>query len=47
MRFEGLKGKLACKQEFKAEKDKFIAESHAAIEELIKLADEYGIKYKK
>jgi len=47
VRFEGLKGKLACKQEFKAENDKFIAESHAASKELIKLADEYGIKYKK
>lgn len=47
VRFEGLKGKLACKQEFKAKNDKFITESHAASKELIKLADEYGIKYKK
>lgn len=47
VRFEGLKGKLACKQEFKAKNDKFIEESQAASNELIKLADEYGIKYKK
>lgn len=47
VRLEGLKGKLACKQEFKAKNDKFITESHAASKELIKLADEYGIKYKK
>lgn len=44
-RFEELKEKLACKQEFKNENDKFIAESRAASMELIKLADDYGLQY--
>lgn len=47
VRLEELKGKLACKQEFKAENDRLIAESHAASKELIRLVEEYGIKYKK
>lgn len=41
VRLEELKGKLACKEEFKAENDKFIAVSKAAGKELIKLAEEY------
>ena len=43
-RFEELKSKLSIKEEFKAENDKFIAESHAAGKELIKLVEEYGIQ---
>lgn len=45
LRFEELKSKLACKEEFKAENDRFIAEYKAAGKELVKLAYEYGIQY--
>lgn len=44
-RLEGLKSQLARKEEFKAENDAFIAKSHAASEELIKLAQDYGYKF--
>ncbi|MBO7231047.1 MAG: dynamin family protein [Bacteroidaceae bacterium] len=44
-RLEGLKSQLARKEKFKAEKDKFIAKSHAASKELIKLAQDYGYKF--
>lgn len=44
-RLEGLKSKLARKEEFKAEKDAFIAKSHEAREELIKLAQDYGYEF--
>jgi hypothetical protein len=40
-RLEGLKGQLSRKEEFKAENDAFIAKSHAASKELIKLVEEY------
>lgn len=40
-RLEGLKSQLARKKEFKAENDAFIAKSHAASKELIKLAEDY------
>lgn len=42
-RFNLLKKKQACKEEFKKENDKFIAASNAASKELIKLIDEYGV----
>lgn len=44
-RLEGLKSQLARKEEFKAENDAFIAKSHAASKELIKLAQDYGYKF--
>lgn len=45
-RLEGLKSQLARKEEFKAENDAFIAKSHAASKELIKLVqDYYGYKF--
>lgn len=44
-RLEGLKSQLARKEEFKAENDAFIAKSHAASKELIKLAQDYGFKF--
>lgn len=44
-RLEGLKSQLARKKEFKAENDAFIAKSHAASKELIKLAQDYGYKF--
>lgn len=44
-RLEGLKFQLTRKEEFKAENDAFIAESHAASKELIKLAQDYGYKF--
>lgn len=44
-RLEGLKLQLARKEEFKAENDAFIAKSHAASKELIKLAQDYGYKF--
>ena len=42
---EGLKSQLARKEEFKADNDAFIAKSHAASKELIKLAQDYGYKF--
>lgn len=42
---ERLKSQLARKEEFKAEKDAFIAKSHAASKELIKLAQDYGYEF--
>lgn len=44
-RLEGLKLQLARKEEFKAENDAFIAKSHAASKELIKLVQDYGYKF--
>lgn len=44
-RLEGLKSQLARKKEFKAENDAFIAKSHAASKELIKLAQDYGYEF--
>ena len=45
-RLEGLKSQLARKEEFKAENDAFIAKSHAASKELIKLVEDYyGYKF--
>lgn len=44
-RLEGLKSQLARKEEFKAEKDAFIAKSHEASKELIKLAQDYGFEF--
>lgn len=44
-RLENLKSQLARKEEFKAENDAFIAKSHAASIELIKLAQDYGYKF--
>ena len=44
-RLEGLKSQLARKEEFKAENDAFIAKSHAASKELIKLAQDYGYEF--
>lgn len=44
-RLEGLKSQLARKEEFKAENDAFIAKSHAASKELIKLVQDYGYKF--
>ena len=44
-RLEGLKSQLARKEEFKAENDVFIAKSHAASKELIKLAQDYGFEF--
>lgn len=44
-RSEGLKSQLARKEEFKAENDAFIAKSHAAFKELIKLAQDYGYEF--
>ena len=44
-RLEGLKSQLARKEEFKAENNAFIAKSHAASKELIKLAQDYGYKF--
>ena len=40
-RLESLKDQLSRKEEFKAENDAFIAKSHAALKELIKLIEEY------
>ena len=40
-RLESLKDQLSRKEEFKAENDAFIAKSHAASKELIKLIEEY------
>lgn len=45
IRLEGLKSQLARKKEFKAENDAFIAKSHSASNELIKLAQDYGYKF--
>ena len=44
-RIEGLKSQLARKEEFKAENEAFIAKSHAAEKELIKLAQDYGYEF--
>lgn len=44
-RLEKLKSQLSRKEEFKAENDAFIAKSHAASKELIKLAQDYGYKF--
>lgn len=44
-RLEGLKSQLARKEEFKAKNDVFIAKSHAAHNDLIKLAQEYGYEF--
>lgn len=44
-RLEGLKSQLARKEEFKAENDVFIAKSHTASKELIKLAQDYGYEF--
>lgn len=44
-RLEGLKSQLARKEEFKAENDAFIAKSHEASKELIKLAQDYGYEF--
>ena len=44
-RLERLKSQLARKEEFKAENDAFIAKSHAASKELIKLAQDYGYEF--
>lgn len=44
-RLEGLKSQLTRKEEFKAENNAFIAKSHAASKELIKLALDYGYKF--
>lgn len=44
-RLEGLKSQLARKEEFKAENDAFLAKSHAALKELIKLAQDYGYEF--
>lgn len=44
-RLEGLKSQLARKEEFKAENNAFIAKSHAASKELIKLAQDYGYQF--
>ena len=40
-----LQSQLSRKEEFKAENDAFIAKSHAASKELIKLAEDYGFKF--
>ena len=40
-RLESLKDQLLRKEEFKAENDAFIAKSHAALKEFIKLSEEY------
>ena len=44
-RLEGLKSQLARKEEFRAENDAYIAKSHAASKELIKLARDYGFEF--
>ncbi len=44
-RLEGLKSQLARKEEFRAENDAYIAKSHAASKELIKLAQDYGFEF--
>lgn len=44
-RLENLKSQLSRKEEFKAENDAFIAKSHTASKELIKLAQDYGYKF--
>ena len=44
-RLEGLKSQLARKEEFRAENDAYIAKSHAASKELIKLAQDYGYEF--
>jgi hypothetical protein len=44
-RLEGLKSQLTRKEEFKAENNAFIAKSHAASKELIKLAQDYGYEF--
>lgn len=44
-RLEGLKSQLARKEEFRVENDAYIAKSHAAAKELIKLAQDYGYKF--
>lgn len=43
--YENLKSNLVRKEEFKAENDAFIAKSHNASKELIKLAQDYGFKF--
>lgn len=44
-RLEGLKSQLTRKEEFRAENDAYIAKSHAASKELIKLAQDYGFEF--
>ena len=44
-RLEGLNSQLARKEEFRAENDAYIAKSHAASKELIKLAQDYGFEF--
>lgn len=44
-RLEGLKSQLARKEEFRAENDAYIAKSHVASKELIKLAQDYGYNF--
>lgn len=44
-RFENLKGQLSKKEEFKAQNDAYIESSHIAANQLIKLAEDYGIKF--
>ena len=44
-RLEVLKSQLARKEEFRAENDAYIAKSHAASKELIKLAQDYGFEF--
>lgn len=44
-RLENLKSQLTRKEKFKAENDAFIAKSHAASKELIKLAQDYGYEF--
>jgi hypothetical protein len=44
-RLEGLKSQLARKEKFRAENDAYIAKSHAASKELIKLAQDYGFEF--
>lgn len=45
VRLEKLKSQLTRKEEFKAENNIYIARSHAASKELIKLAQDYGFKF--
>lgn len=44
-RYEGLKEQLSRSEEFKAKNDAFIASSHKASKNLIKLVEEYEYKF--